>query len=279
MVTSNSLKYLDVSTLKPNVQNPRRHTAAQVRAIARSIEAFGFNAPIFVDRNGTIVAGHGRYAAAKFLKLAQVPVISLDALTPEQAKAYMLADNKLTDRSNWDEALLGQALKNLQELSLDFELEATGFQTAEIDLAIQAVTPGFEEEDEIPEVSRESVTTRIGDLWHLGEHRLFCGSALERSSYDVLLEGRQYHTLGRRYCDEYFPSPDSRWPHYCLRVRSDAGYICVGRKGAERYPSAFVSGVSAGHGCGIGRLWRPICSGSCHGPRDGRGKWCFRARW
>jgi ParB-like chromosome segregation protein Spo0J len=79
-----------IGKLKPNPRNPRNHNAAQIEAIAKSIDAFGFNAPILVDREDTIIAGHGRYS---------VPVIRLEHLTPAQAQAYMLADNKLSDRS------------------------------------------------------------------------------------------------------------------------------------------------------------------------------------
>jgi len=77
-----------------------------VRAIARSIDAFGFNAPILVDKRNQIVAGHGRYEAAQLLGLERIPVISLDHLTEAQARAYLLADNKLAERSSWDDASL-----------------------------------------------------------------------------------------------------------------------------------------------------------------------------
>jgi ParB/RepB/Spo0J family partition protein len=95
---------LKVDCLELDPSNPRRHSRQQVAAIARSIEAFGFTAPILVDRKNRIVAGHGRLEAAKRLGLETVPVISLEHLTDVQAKAYLLADNKLTDRSSWDEA-------------------------------------------------------------------------------------------------------------------------------------------------------------------------------
>src|SRR5262245_52842084 len=96
------LAYLAISELKANPRNPREHSRAQIRAIARSMEAFGFNAPILIDGENRVVAGHGR-EAAKWLKLESVPVIRLAHLTAAQARAYMLADNKLTDRSSWDD--------------------------------------------------------------------------------------------------------------------------------------------------------------------------------
>src|SRR5208283_5489201 len=101
--------------------------------------AFGFNAPILVDKVNRIIAGHGRFEAAKLLKLDRVPVLRLDHLTEPQAKAYMLADNKLTDRSSWNERELALHLKELTDLALDFEIEATGFEPPEIDLRIQSL--------------------------------------------------------------------------------------------------------------------------------------------
>src|ERR1700722_5787841 len=102
VATRRQLQFVAIGDLIPDPDNPRKHGRAQIDAIARSIESFGFNAPILVDRNNKIVAGHGRYEAAQLLGIDKVPVILLDHLTPTQAKAYMLADNKLTDKWRWD---------------------------------------------------------------------------------------------------------------------------------------------------------------------------------
>src|SRR6202049_2694561 len=98
MATRRQLLFVAIGDLIPDPNNPRKHGRAQISAIAKSIEAFGFNAPILVDKSNKIVAGHGRYEAAMLLGIDKVPAILLDHLTPSQAKAYMLADNKLTDR-------------------------------------------------------------------------------------------------------------------------------------------------------------------------------------
>ena len=103
---------LPLDQLKPNPLNPRKHRREQIRAIARSIEAFGFNAPILIDRNKQVVAGHGRFEAARLLGCAEVPVVWLEHLSEAQAKAYLLADNKLTDRSTWDDAALALASRS-----------------------------------------------------------------------------------------------------------------------------------------------------------------------
>src|SRR5271169_2527 len=98
----------------------------QIRKLADSIETFGFNAPILIDKRSRIVAGHGRYEAAKLVGLTKVPVIKLEHLTETQARAYMLADNKLSDLSSWDDAGLALHLKELSEFALDFDFEAIG---------------------------------------------------------------------------------------------------------------------------------------------------------
>jgi hypothetical protein len=180
---------LPLDQLEPDPLNPRKHSRAQTRVIARSIEAFGFNAPILIDRN-RIVAGHARCEAARLLGCAEVPVVWLEHLSEAQAKAYLLADNKLTDRSTWDDAALALRLKELTEIAIDFEIEDIGFERPEIDFRIQSLDAADELDlaDEFQPCSGPAVS-RSGDLWLLGHHRLYCGSALEASAYDVLLEG------------------------------------------------------------------------------------------
>jgi DNA modification methylase len=161
-------------------------------AIAKSIETFGFNAPILVDKANHIVAGHGRFEAAKLLGLVQVPVVRLEHLNEQQATAYTLADNKLTDRSVWDDRQLAIALKELANIALDFDLEATGFEAPEIDLRIQSLDPPEESAgDDDFEVPEGEPVSRPGDLWHLGRNRLLCANALETGSYETLLVGER----------------------------------------------------------------------------------------
>jgi ParB-like nuclease domain len=182
------LTFLPASDLRSDLRNPRKHSRAQIRAIARSIQAFGFNAPILIDKNKQIIAGHGRFEAAKLSGCAQVPVICLEHLTEAQARAYMLADNKLTDRSSWDDTTLASHLKELSELALDFDIEAIGFELPEIDFRIQSLdtTEAAETADEF-NVAVGPAVARIGDLWLLDKHRLYCGSALDATAYDTVL--------------------------------------------------------------------------------------------
>ena len=184
------LAFLATTDLNPDPRNPRKHDRAQIQAIARSIEAFGFNAPILINKNKQIIAGHGRFEAAKLNGCTQVPVICLEHLTDAQARAYMLADNKLTDRSSWDDAALAVHLKELSELVLDFDIEDIGFELPEIDFRIQSLDAVDDADlaDEF-QLFPGFAVSRPGDLWLLGYHRLYCGSALETTAYDVLLDG------------------------------------------------------------------------------------------
>src|SRR3979490_573784 len=184
VATRRQILFVAIGDLIPDPHNPRKHGRAQITAIARSIEAFGFNAPILVDKNNKIVAGHGRYEAAMLLGIDKVPVILLDHLTPTQAKAYMLADNKLTDRSTWDDNKLAIQLKELSDLVLDFDIEAIGFEPPEIDLRLQSLDSALEETDDQFELATGALSSKTRGLLLLGSHRLYCGSALDATSYD-----------------------------------------------------------------------------------------------
>lgn len=183
-----ALEYLPLSSLTLDPENARIHKPAQVRQIARSIKAFSFNVPVLFDQAGKVLAGHGRVLACQHLGWTEVPVIRIEHLTPEQARAFAIADNRLTETSSWDEALLGQHLKILSEINLDFCLEATGFNIGEIDLKIESLgdAPAEDDPDEAPLPPGPAVT-RPGDLWVLGRHRSLCASALDAPNYTRLM--------------------------------------------------------------------------------------------
>jgi len=182
--------YLPTTALKPHPQNPRVHSDKQVLQIAKSIETFGFNVPILVDDRQNIVAGHGRLLAARKLGSATVPVIELSHLSEAQYKAFLIADNRLTENSSWDEGLLGEQLKVLSELELDFDLEVIGFETAEIDVLIDGLETANEPDpdDRLPLIQASAISAS-GDLWQLGKHRVLCGNSLDLENYERLLEG------------------------------------------------------------------------------------------
>jgi DNA modification methylase len=151
---------------------------------------FGFLVPILIDASGKVIAGHGRLLAARQLGWREVPTIQLQHLSEAQARAFMIADNRLTEISEWDDALLATQLRELAALDLDFSLEITGFDAAEIDLRIeQSILTDDDDEraNQIPEPSGDSPVTKTGDVWILNEHRVLCASALERNSYTSLM--------------------------------------------------------------------------------------------
>src|SRR5208283_3037576 len=183
--------YRSISELHPDPRNPRFRTPKQIRQIARSLEVFGFNVPILVDTNLKIIAGHGRIQACRQLGWGEVPTIWLDHLNDAQARAFMIADNRLTENSVWNDRLLAEQLKELAVLDLDFSLEVTGFEMGEIDLRIQGLEMTAEgapdPADTLPPTGPR--VSRAGDLWLLGSHRVFCGSALDDASYKTLMKG------------------------------------------------------------------------------------------
>src|SRR6266446_1930528 len=197
--TDLKIVYCQIDTLKPDPSNPRRHTKKQNRQIADSIEIFDFNVPILTDGERNIVVGHGRFFACRLLGKTEVPTLCLDHLTPEQARAFRIADNRLTEISTWDDRLLAEQLKELSVHGLDFNIEATGFEMGEIDLRIASLEepPGREDDpaDVVLEVSAGPALSRNGDLWILDRHRLLCGSALETPAFAALM-GEEQAAMG-----------------------------------------------------------------------------------
>ena len=188
--------YRPIAELKLDPNNPRAHSPRQVRQIARSIETFGFNVPVLIDATSKVIAGHGRVMACQRLGWSEVPTICLEHLSEAQARAFMIADNRLSENSMWDERLLAQQLQELAALELDFSLEVTGFEVGEIDLRIEQLSASSDNDqeraDRLPSPHSRTVT-RTGDLWLLNQHRVVCGNALEDALYATLMGNRLAH--------------------------------------------------------------------------------------
>ena len=173
--------------LVPYARNARTHSEEQVAQIAASIVEFGFTNPILAGFDGVIVAGHGRLAAAQKLGLETVPVVVLDHLTPTQRRALIIADNRIAEHAGWDDAMLRIELQSLQEDG--FNLDITGFDAdalAEIMAGEETTVDGNTDEDSVPEIN-ETIISRHGDVWILGNHRLVCGDANDPKSYELLM--------------------------------------------------------------------------------------------
>jgi DNA modification methylase len=177
-----------ISTLRPFSTNARTHSPKQISQIVASIEAFGFTNPVIIDDQDRILAGHGRVGAARHLGLKAVPTVRLSHLTEAQKRAYVLADNRLAELAGWDKEILKLELQHL--VDIDFDVELTGFSTAEIDLLIDGAAGNADSDpaDQVPDIDPNTPTvTRVGDLWELGKHRLLCADATDPSSYAQLL--------------------------------------------------------------------------------------------
>ena len=147
-----------------------------------------------IDGARRVLAGHGRIEAAKRLGFLEVPTISIHYLSESQRRAFVIADNRLAEQSSWDEKLLAEQLKELLEVDLDFDIEATGFEVGEIDVLLEGAAPEAngvpDPADELPETKSVSVTHE-GDGWLIGSHRVFCGNSLKPESYSILMDGRR----------------------------------------------------------------------------------------
>lgn len=177
--------------LKPHARNARTHSAPQLRKIEASIRRFGFVNPVLIDDEDQILAGHGRVAAAKAIGLDTVPVIRVSGMTEAERKAYVIADNRLAELAGWDEELLRLELGAIEDLDLGFDLELTGFGSAEIEKLL-AGSEGTGAEAPVPEPVRDVPPISLpGMVWQLGRHRLICGDARDAGLLERLMAGEQ----------------------------------------------------------------------------------------
>lgn len=151
------LEHIATAELIPYARNARKHSDQQVAQIAGSIQEFGFNAPVLIDAQNGIIAGHGRVMAANLLKLESVPCVRLSHLSDAQKRAYILADNRIALNSGWDEAMLANELQDLH--ADDIDLGLTGFDAGELSTLV-----GLGDEDvdlpDMPETSSHTVVVR-----------------------------------------------------------------------------------------------------------------------
>lgn len=169
---------ISISLLREYDNNPRNNDGA-VDAVAASIREFGFKVPVIIDGDNVIVAGHTRVKAARKLGMSAVPCIIADDLTPEQIKAFRLADNKVGELAGWEIEKLGKELSEI-----DMDMSVFGFDAVEFEEFSEVC------EDEIPDVDEEGdPITKLGDIWQLGRHRLMCGDSTSVESVAVLMDG------------------------------------------------------------------------------------------
>ena len=196
----------------PYSRNPRRNEGA-IAKVAGSLKEFGWRQPIVVDTEGVIIAGHTRLLAAQKLGLSQVPVHIATDLSPQQIKAYRLADNRVAQEAEWDNDLLKLELSELYEEG--FSLDLTGFNEDELEaLLAEGTEDGLTDEDETPEVEEEAITLE-GDLWILGKHRLRCGDSTNAEHVADLLQNVQPHLMVTD--PPYGVNYDADWRNHAIK--------------------------------------------------------------
>lgn len=173
------IDYLDINDIKPYENNPRNNDDA-VDAVAESIREFGFKVPIVIDENNVIVTGHTRYKASQQLGLTHVPCIKANDLTPEQVKAFRLADNKVSEIATWDYAMLKDELEEI-----DMDMSQFGFDEIE-ESDIEVKDDGFEFDDDQQELPLAK--SKLGEIYQLGEHRLMVGDSTNFEHVSKLMD-------------------------------------------------------------------------------------------
>ncbi len=247
--TDNRIEWRRLDTLSSSNRNPRTHSARQIEQIAASIQEFGFLNPILIDETSKILAGNGRAEAAKRLGLKEVPTLLIGHMTAAQKRAYVIADNRIAEKAGWDRSLLSLELEELQ--TLGFEVELTGFSTAEIDLIQDDVSKTeASDPDDVTPIAKAQAVSRMGDVWSLGRHRIICGDALDRATYDVLLDGELAQMV---FTD----------PPYNVKIR---GHVSSSKRIAHR-EFAMASGEmsQAGFVRFLGRAFRLLTSSTAEG--------------
>lgn len=181
--------WLDISQLKEWDNNPRKNDPA-VAGVAKSIQKFGFGAPILARKhNMEVIAGHTRLKAAKKLGLHKVPVRILD-LNAEEAHMLALADNRLGENAEWDEPMLAAVLADLQQKDQDLDL--SGFDSKELDALLDDEIPVTEDVAPVDQALelQKKWGTEIGQLWQVGKHRILCGDSTKPEDVARLFEGQ-----------------------------------------------------------------------------------------
>jgi hypothetical protein len=189
------VQQIAISHIKLNPRNARTHSAKQLRQIANSMVAFGFTNPLLVSEDGELIAGHGRYAAAKLLGLAEVPVIVVAGLSPAKRRALSIADNKIAANAGWDRKRLAIEIPELTAIlsTEGLDISILGFEKIEIDKIINI--------DCEPKAAHRALNIdpkwfKAPTVWLLGEHKLVCGET--RSTADIEAVIRNWQTFSRR---------------------------------------------------------------------------------
>lgn len=236
------IRYQPVARLLSYAGNPRKHPDKQIVKLMASISEFGFAAPILIDIDNVIIAGHARLEAARRLGLSEVPVLVADQWSKAQVKAYRLADNRLAELGSWDEDLLAVELASIIELD-ETPIELLGWDTGEIDVLLSPSENHntADPSDDCPELPTAAIS-EPGDLWQLGAHRLLCGSSLEVASWSLLMDGR---TAAMVFVDFPYNVPVAGHVSGLGKVKHDEFAMASGEMSKPEFTTFLTDGIRA----------------------------------
>jgi DNA modification methylase len=193
-ISAERMELVDINTLIGYARNARTHSKEQILQLRSSLREFGFVNPVLCDKDLNIIAGHGRVLAAKAEGFTEVPCVFVEHLTDAQKRAYILADNRLGLNAGWDDELLALEFSELKDLG--FDLDLTGFDPAEIEKLFAAESGDVQDDDfDVGAAVGEPPFVLLGDLWHLGRHRLLCGDATKSEDVARLMDGKKANLL------------------------------------------------------------------------------------
>ena len=184
---------VNINLIKPYNDNPRVNEDA-IEVVQKSLQEFGFQQPLVLDKNYEIIVGHTRFNASKRLGLKEVPCVIAENLSKERIKAYRIMDNKSAEFASWNYGLLTKEMTDL--LQADYDLDFTGFTDEELaDLGLdfdldEFAEEGLTDEDEAPALENEPIT-KLGDVWVLGNHRIMCGDSASIDNIDKLMDNNK----------------------------------------------------------------------------------------
>jgi ParB-like chromosome segregation protein Spo0J len=185
---------VNIDKLVPYARNARTHSKEQILQLRASLREFGFVNPVIVDKDLNIIAGHGRILAAKEEGVKEVPCVFAEHLSEAQKRAYIIADNRLALNAGWDPEMLSVEISDLQ--GVDFDISLLGFDDAELNKLLGDNDDVQEDDFDVDAELKKPATTKPGDLWLLGKHRLVCGDSTKAETFELLMDGiKNFNTL------------------------------------------------------------------------------------
>lgn len=192
-MTTSDLKLIPINNLVPYINNARTHSPAQINKLRSSLREFGFVNPIIVDKDFSVIAGHGRLIAAKEEGFKEVPCVFADYLTEAQKKAYIIADNRYAEDAGWDEELLRLEIESLE--GMDFDLGLLGFEPTELNQLLTDQDAIEEDDFDVDAELKRPAFSKLGDIWCLGKHRVICGDSTLPDTFNALLGDKKVNLV------------------------------------------------------------------------------------